>query len=99
MTRFPALPFAPPLPADLALAVARAGVDPTADRHAVQDALKRAIGDRGGYCDWGYDEVGWVVYLLAPAREEFRGATCQEALAWCLVWLMAEELSGGTLTA
>jgi hypothetical protein len=49
--------------------------------------------------DWTCDESGWVVYLLAPAREEFRGATCQEALAWCLVWLMAEELSGGTLTA
>jgi hypothetical protein len=35
------------------MAVARAGVDSTADRHAVQDVLKRAIGDRGGYCNGG----------------------------------------------
>jgi hypothetical protein len=79
------------------MAVARAGVAPTADRHAVQGGLKRAIADRGGYCDWTYDEVGWVVYLPAPEREAFRGATLQEARAWCLVWLMVEEFSGGTL--
>ena len=42
------LPLAPPLPADLAGAVARAGVDPTADRRTVQDGLRRAIADRGG---------------------------------------------------
>ena len=89
----------PPLPHDLAMAVARAGVDATADRRAVRDALRRAIAGRGGYVDWTYDEVGRVVYLLRPEREEFRGATCQEALAWCLVWQMAEELGGGTLTA
>jgi hypothetical protein len=35
------------------------------------------------------------VELLAPEREEFRGATLHEALAWCLVWLMVEEFSGG----
>jgi hypothetical protein len=53
------------------------GVAPSADRHAVQDALKRAIGERGVYCDWGYDDLGWVVYLLAPEREAFRGARLQ----------------------
>ena len=47
--------------------------------------------------DWDYDDGGWVVLLLHPEREAFRGATLQEALAWCLVWLMVEEFSGGTL--
>ena len=34
------LPITPLLPAVLAAAVARAGVDPTADRHAVEDAIR-----------------------------------------------------------
>ena len=94
----PPLPLAPPLPADPAAAAARAGVDPTADRRAVQDGLRRAIADRRGYVDWDYDEQGWVVFLLHPERESFRGATLPEALARCLVWLMVEEFGGGTLT-
>jgi hypothetical protein len=97
MTRAPKRPLAAPLPAGLAAAVARAGVNPTADRRTVQDALRRAIAGRGGYVDWDYDEDGWVVFLLAPEREEFRGATVQEALAWCLVWLMVGELGGGAI--
>ena len=63
----------------------------------MQDGLRRAIADRCGYVDWDYDDQGWVVFLLSPERESFRGATVQEALAWCLVWLMVEEFSGGTL--
>jgi hypothetical protein len=38
-----------------------------------------------------------VVFLLSPDRTEFRGDTFCDALSWCLVWLMEEELSGGTL--
>ena len=97
MIRYPIVPLEPPLPADLAAAVARAGVDPTPDRHAVEDALRRAIADRGGYVDWDDDDRGWVVYLLAPEREAFRGKTVPEALAWCLGWLMVEDFTGGTL--
>ena len=47
--------------------------------------------------DWEFDGRGWIVYLLAPEREGFRGGTLQEALAWCLGWLMVEEFSGGML--
>lgn len=94
------------LPTDLAATIARAGVDPTAEPRPLQDALKSAIADRRGYVAWDVDHVdhvGWVVDLLAPAsgqdRERFHGRTLEEALAWCLVWLMAEELSGGTFGA
>jgi hypothetical protein len=41
MASFPALPLDPPLPAHLAMAVARAGVNPTADRHAINDGPAR----------------------------------------------------------
>ena len=83
------------LPADLAAAVARAGVDPTATPRALQDALEAAIADRRGYVDWDVDRAGWVVELLRPGREAFRGRTLEEALAWCLVWPMVEELGIG----
>jgi hypothetical protein len=63
----------------------------------VEGALRRAIADRRGYVDRAHDEDGWVAFLLAPAREAFRGATCREAGAWCPVRLMGEELGGGTL--
>lgn len=82
-------------PADLAAAVARAGVDPTAAQRARQDALKAAIADRGGYVAWDVDAAGWRVDLLSPDREVFRGGTLDEALAWCRVWLMVEELGIG----
>ncbi len=83
------------LPADLAAAGARVGVDPTAEPRALQDALKAAIADRRGYVDCDVDHAGWVVDLLSPDRERFHGRTLEEALAWCLVWLMVEELGIG----
>jgi hypothetical protein len=46
------------LPSDLALIVARAGVDPTADRRTVKAALRRAIPDRRGHVDRTHDEAG-----------------------------------------
>ena len=79
------------LSADLAAAIARAGVDPTAEPRALRDALKAAIADRRGYAAWDVDEIGWRVDLLRPDRESFRGATLEEALAWCLVWMTANE--------
>ena len=79
------------VPADLAAAVARAGVDPTAESRALQDALKAAIADRRGYVVWDVDEIGWRVDLLRPDRESFHGGSLEEAVAWCLVWLMNEE--------
>jgi hypothetical protein len=83
------------LPADLACAVARAGVDPTAESKMLTSALKRAIADRGGYLCFDVDAIGWRVDLLAPQQEKFRGRSLAEALAWALVWLMADELGVG----
>ena len=40
---------------------------------------------------WDVDHAGWVVDLLSPDRQRFFGRTLEEALAWCLVWLMADE--------
>jgi hypothetical protein len=41
------------------------------------------------------DHVGWMVMLDSSERQEFSGKTLEEALAWCLVWLMAPELGIG----
>jgi hypothetical protein len=82
-------------PRDLVAAVARAGVDPTAEPRPLQDALKAAIADRRGYVEWDVDHAGWVVEPPRPEREAFRGRTLEEALAWCLAWPMAEELGVG----
>ena len=82
----------PALPADLAAAVARAGVDPTAAPRVPQDALRAAVADWRGYVAWDVDHPGWVVDLLRPERERFFGRAPEEALAWCLVRLLADEL-------
>jgi hypothetical protein len=76
-------------------AIAEAGVDPTLEGRAVQDALRPAIATRRGSCDWTVDHAGWVVTLYSPDEQEFYGRTLEEALAWCLVWLMASELGIG----
>jgi len=57
--------------------------------------LRAAIATRRGYC-WGdVDHAGWVVTLNSPEGQTFSGKTLEEALAWCLVWLMAPEISIG----
>jgi hypothetical protein len=81
---------------DLAAAVSRAGVDPTLEGRVLQDALLSAIADRRGYCSWDVDHAGWVVILHFPAQESFHGRTLEEALAWCLVWLMFPEIGIGS---
>ena len=60
-----------------------------------QDALRRAIATRRGYCSWTVDHAGWVVTLHSPEELGFYGKTLEEALAWCLVWLMAPEIGVG----
>jgi hypothetical protein len=85
----------PVLPRDLAGTVAHAGVDPTLEGRALQDALRRAIATRRGYCSWTVDHASWVVTLHSPEEHDFYGRTLEEALAWCLVWLMAPELGIG----
>lgn len=85
----------PALAPDLAGAVAQAGVDPTLEGRALQDELRRGIATRRGYCSWDVDHAGWVVTLHSPDQQDFYGRTLEEALAWCLVWLMAPELGVG----
>ena len=85
----------PVLPRDLAGTVAYAGVDPTLEGGALQDALRRAIATRRGSCSWDVDHASWVVTLHSPEEHDFYGKTLEEALAWCLVWLMAPEIGVG----
>ena len=65
------------------------------DGRALQDALLTAIGTRRGYCSWTVDHASWVVALHSPEEQDFYGKTLEEALAWCLVWLMAPEIGVG----
>ena len=74
---------------------ARAGVDPLLEDRALQDALRRAIATRRGSCSWTVDHASWVVTLHRPEEQDFYSRTLEEALAWCLVWLMAPELGIG----
>jgi hypothetical protein len=82
---------------DFAGTIAYAGIDPALEGRALQDPLRAAIAARRGYSWWDVDHAGWVVTLDRPERQEFSGRTLEEALAWCLVWLMAPELGIGPL--
>jgi len=75
--------------------VAHVGVDPTLEGHAVQSALRHAIATRRGSCFWDVNHASWVVSLHSPDEQDFSGKSLEEALAWCLVWLMAPELGIG----
>jgi len=81
----------PILARDLAGTGAYAGIDRTLEGCALQDALPAAIATRGGSCWWDIDHAGWVVTLHSPEEQEFYGRTLEEALAWCLIWLMAPD--------
>jgi hypothetical protein len=61
----------------------------------LQEALRRAIATRRGYCDWTVDHASWVVMRSSPEEQTFYGRTLEEALARCLVWLMFPELGIG----
>jgi hypothetical protein len=84
---------------DLAGTVAHAGVDPTLDGRVLQDALLLAINTRRGHCSWTVDYANWVVPLDSPERQKFCGRTLEEALAWCLEWLMTPEIGNGPFLA
>jgi hypothetical protein len=85
----------PTLAPDLADAVAQAGVDPTLEGRALQDALLGAIATRRGHSSRTVHHAGWVVSLHLPEKQDFSGKTLEGALAWCLVRLMAPELGIG----
>jgi hypothetical protein len=81
-----------PLVSDRAAAIDLAGIDPTLEPRPLQDAIRAAIATRRGYCDWTVGHAGWVVTLHAPEEQQFSGRTLEEALAWCLVYLMVDEI-------
>jgi hypothetical protein len=39
--------------------------------------------------------TSWVVTRHFPEEQDFSGKSLEEALAWCLVWLMVPELGIG----
>jgi hypothetical protein len=43
----------------------------------------------------GGETRSWVVTLHSPEEQDFSGEALEEALAWCLVWLMAPEIGVG----
>jgi hypothetical protein len=75
----------PVLPPDLAGTVAHAGVDPTLEGRALQDALRAAIAVRGGYCWWDVDSAGWVVTLSSPQRQSSTAGRSRKPSpgVWC----------------
>jgi hypothetical protein len=85
----------PILARDLAGTVAYAGVDPTLEGRALQDALRAAIATRGGFCSWTVDHAGWVVTLHLPEKPDVSGTTLEDARGWCLGWLMVPEVGIG----
>lgn len=89
-------PFLPP---DLSVVLARVGIDTTLEARPLQDAFKAAIADRQGYLTWDIDRAGWRVDLHASEQQEFHGLTLELARAWCLVWLLHDELWIGAFEA
>ena len=53
------------------------------------------LGHDLGSCSRTVDHPSWVVTLHSPEEQDFYGKTLEEALAWCLVWLMAPEIGVG----
>ncbi len=45
---------------------------------------------RRSECSWDVDYAGWVVTLHSLEEQDIYSETREEALAWCLVWLMAK---------
>jgi hypothetical protein len=85
----------PVLSRDLAGTVAYAGIDPTLEGRVLQDALRRAIATRRGYCSWDVDHAGWVVTLHSPEEHDFYGRSLEEGLACSLDWVTAPDLGIG----
>jgi hypothetical protein len=61
---------------DLRAVLIRAGIDPLHRRS----------------CTWTEVHAGWVVTLRFPERRRFFGTTLEEALTWCLAWVMGEKV-------
>ena len=80
-----------PFTTDLARVLTQAGIDPALEGADLQEAVHRAIAMRRCSCTWAKVHAGWVVTLQFPEPRRFFGTTLEEALTWCLAWIMAEE--------
>lgn len=83
------------LPNDVTATLARIGISPDLDGRPLQDAILAAIGERRGYVTWDVDHMGWRVDLHSPEQQDFHGRTLELALAWCLIWLLFDEIGIG----
>jgi hypothetical protein len=77
---------------DLRAVLIRAGIDPLLEGEALQEAVHRAIALHRRSCTWTEVHAGWVVTLRFPERRRFFGTTLEEALTWCLAWVMGEKV-------
>lgn len=70
---------------EFAGAVAPAGVDPTLEGRALQDALRRGIANRRGYCSWDVDHATWVVSRHSPEEQDSGARRWKKRShgAWC----------------
>ena len=75
-------------PADLAAALAEVGIDPMLNGPALCEALQRTIALQRGSCSWQPIYMGWVVTLHYPERRTFFGQSLEDALTWCLLWVI-----------
>ena len=73
----------------------QAGIDSAPSDLVLDGTVFSATADRRGYLSWDVDHAGWLVFLHHPEEQTFHGRTLEEALAWCLVWLMAPEIGIG----
>ena len=78
-------------PPDLVAALTEAGIDPTLEGPALQEALHRTIALRRGCCSWQPIHTGWVVTLHYPESRTFFGLSLEDALAGCLLSVIARE--------
>jgi hypothetical protein len=72
----------------LASVITHAGIDPALEGADLQEALHRAIAMHRCSCTWTKIHAGWVVAVQFPEPRRFFGMTLEEALAWCLTWIM-----------
>ena len=81
----------------LAAVMTRAGISAELEGPDLQEALHQAIALRRCSCTWTKVQAGWVVTLQFPEPRRFFGLTLEEALAWCLAWVMDQEAKNSSL--
>jgi hypothetical protein len=76
---------------DLRAVLIRAGIDLRLEGEPLLEAVHRAIALHRYSCTWTEVQAGWVVTLQYPELRRFFGMTLEEALVWCLSWVIAAD--------